>query len=415
MSIELLLIVGLLVIFVLPILTDINVGIVAFIVAICLGGFVLGLTPGQILAGFPAQMFILIVGVTLLLAIAEKNGTVDWIVFSMLSLAKGRLIYLPILLFLTAFITSSLGPGAAPVLFVIGAGLIGRFGLNPLLIAAMVIHGTQSGAYSPIAPSGIVISQLAGEQAITYEAWPMYLAVVAFHFVLGAAAFVLLGGMKLKATAFTEGFDMTMPEESSDLTRILTLLGFAGLLLAVIVFGIHLGFAAIVIAFLLLIVSPKSLRKEAVNNVAWPIVLVITGVLTYVSMIQQAGAIEWLADYAGSLGSESLVALVLCYLVSVVTGVASTIGTIGMLVPLSAPLLHDGVIEGTGLLTAMAVSAAVSDISPFSTWGALFLASVAAVTDRDKTLRAQLIYTGVMVSVMPLIAWVLFVELALVS
>ena len=151
MPIELILILGLLVIFILPILTDLNVGIVAFVVAMCLGHLWLGLSARDILQGFPTQMFILIVGVTLLLAIAERNGTIDWVVTSLLSLAKGRLYYLPILLFVTAFITSSLGPGAAPVLFVIGAGLIGKFGLNPLLIAAMVIHGTQSGAYSPIA------------------------------------------------------------------------------------------------------------------------------------------------------------------------------------------------------------------------------------------------------------------------
>ncbi len=409
MSIELILILGLLVIFVVPVLTDINVGIVAFIVAVCMGGFLLELSPQAILQGFPAQMFVLIVGVTLLLAIAESNGTVDWIVGAMLSLAKGRLLFLPVVLFVTAMLTSSLGPGAAPVLFVIGAGLISRYGLNPLLVAAMVIHGTQSGAYSPIAPYGIVISQLAAEQGILYQPWPLYFAVVVFHLALGVAAFLLLGGAKLRTAKLASGLEFSAAADSPGMIRHLTLAGFAGLLLAVIVFGAHLGFAAMGIAFLLLIVSPKQTRKEAVNGVAWPIVLVITGVLTYVNLLQQAGAIEWLAAHAGAIGGAPLVALLLCYLVSIVTGVASTIGTIGMLVPLSAPLLESGVLNGTGLLTGMAVSAAVSDISPFSTWGALFLASVAAVTDRDKVLKSQLLYTAVMVTTMPLVAWFLFI------
>ena len=68
MTIELLLILGLLVIFILPIMTDINVGIVAFVVAMCLGSIALNLSPRDILQGFPAQMFVLIVGITLLLA-----------------------------------------------------------------------------------------------------------------------------------------------------------------------------------------------------------------------------------------------------------------------------------------------------------------------------------------------------------
>ena len=413
MPIELILILGLLVIFILPMLTDLNVGIVAFVVAMCLGNLVLDLSTKEILQGFPTQMFVLIVGVTLLLAIAEQNGTIDWVVTSLLSLAKGKLFYLPILLFITAFVTSSLGPGAAPVLFVIGAGLIGKFGLNPLLIAAMVIHGTQSGAYSPIAPYGIVIQQLAADQAISYEPWPMYFAVVGFHIVLAAAAFTLLGGRALRGKVFNDGVATEMPEDSSKNIRIVTLLGFAALLLAVVGFGIHLGFATMIISFFLLLASPRRIRNEAVSRVAWPIVLVITGVLTYVSMIQEAGAISWLAGQTDVLGSASLVGLLLCYLVSVITGVASTIGTIGMLVPLSAPLIVSGDLDGTGLLTAMAISAAISDISPFSTWGALFLASVASVTDRDSVLKKQLIYTGVLVITMPFVAWLLFVVVGL--
>ena len=413
MTIELLLILGLLFIFILPIMTDINVGIVAFVVAMCLGSIALNLSPRDILQGFPAQMFVLIVGITLLLAIAERNGTIDWIVSSLMALARGRLYYLPLLLFLTAFITSSLGPGAAPVLFVIGAGLIGRFGLNPLLIAAMVIHGTQSGAYSPIAPYGIVINQLAEDLSITYDAWPMYAGVVAFHILLGAGAFFLLGGNKLKGQVFDAGLKTPIPADCPAYTRYITLGGFAALLTAVIGFGIHLGFAAMVIAFVLLMSSPKKVRGEAVANVAWPIILVITGVLTYVSMIQEAGAIDWLAGYANGVASPSIVGLMLCYLVSIITGVASTIGTIGMLVPLSAPLILAGDIDGTSLLAAMAVSAAISDISPFSTWGALFLASVASVTNREQVLRMQLIYTAVLVATLPLVAWGLFVVIGI--
>lgn len=413
MSTELLLILGLLVIFILPIITSVNVGIVAFVAAMVLGGLALGLEPRQILQGFPAQMFILIVGITLLLAIAQQNGTIDWIVNSLLSLAGGRLVLLPVLLFITAFVTSSLGPGAAPVLFVIGAGLIGRFKLNPLLIGALIIHGTQSGAYSPIAPYGIVINQLAQDQGIAYDPWHLYIAVVLFHFALAAVVFFLLGGRRLAGSSYDA--EITAPESPAGDTRLqyLTLAGFAALLTAVIGFGVHLGFATLIISFVLLLFSPVAVRNDAVRNIAWPIVLVITGVLTYVSMIQQAGAVDWLADHSGRIGDPSLVGLILCYLVSIITGVASTIGTIGMLVPLSAPLIATGGLDGTALLSAMAISAAVSDISPFSTWGALFLASVAAVTDRDLLLRKQLIYTAVMVTTLPLIAWLLFVVMGI--
>jgi len=410
MTPELLLIIGLAAIFIIPIATDLNVGVVAFVVAILLGTLVLGYSGKEILAGFPGQMFILIVGITLLVAIAQNNGTVDWIVLKLLSLAGGKLILLPWLLFITSFIASSLGPGAAPILFVIGAGFIKKFKLSPLLVAAMVIHGAQSGAYSPIAPYGVVINQLATDLSISYSPLSVYLGTVGFHMALVLAVFFLLGGYQLRGQRFVADDDIELSDvPNNSKLRYLTLAGFAALLISVIALKIHLGFAALIISFILLLFTAKEQRTESINNIAWPIVLVISGVLTYVHMIQKAGAIDWMANQVSQIGSPELIALFLCYLVSIVTGVASTMGTIGMLVPLSAPFIVSGDLEGTGLITAMAISAAISDISPFSTWGALFLATVASVVDKDAVLRSQLIYTAIAVCFLPALAWFLFV------
>jgi di/tricarboxylate transporter len=163
------------------------------------------------------------------------------------------------------------------------------------------------------------------------------------------------------------------------------------------------------IALVLLLTGPREDRQAAVGNIAWPVVLVIAGVLTYVGLLQHAGATDWLALQAKAMGSPLLMGLVLCFIVAVVTGVASTIGTIGILVPLSAPFVLAGDLEATGLLAAMAVSAAVSDISPYSTWGAMFLATAGQVLNRQEILQAQLKYTIVMVALMPILAWLVFV------
>ena len=413
MSPELLLIIGLTAIFIIPIITDLNVGVVAFVVAIIVGTQLLGYSSKEILAGFPGQMFVLMVGITLLLSIAQNNGTIDWLVLQLMNLAGGRLVLLPIVLFVTAFITSSLGPAAAPILFVIGVGFIARFNLNPLLVAAMVIHGAQSGGYSPIAPYGVVIQQLAADSSIEYSPVAVYVGVTGFHFVLAAVVFFAFGGYALRGQRFETGTNSSihLQDTSSARIRNLTLFGFVLLLASVVFLGVNLGFAAMSIAFGLLLVSDKKARTESINGIAWPIVLVICGVLTYVNMLQEAGAIDWLAMQVSTLGSANVIGLLLCLIVAVVTGVASTIGTIGMLVPLSAPFIVSGQLDGTGLLTAMAISAAVTDVSPFSTWGALFLATASSVVDKESLLRKQLIYTAVVVCTLPVIAWFVFVIL----
>ena len=77
--------------------------------------------------------------------------------------------------------------------------------------------------------------------------------------------------------------------------------------------------------------------------------------------------------------------------------------------PLASPFVLAGDLQASSLLTAMSVSAAVSDISPFSTWGAMFLAAASQVLDRQEIFRAQLKYTLYMVTIMPIIAWSIFV------
>lgn len=410
MPTELYLLLILLLIFVVPMVLDVNVGVVAFVAAFGAATWLLDAGTAQIVAGFPTQMFILMVGVTLLLAIAQSNGTIDWVVNQLLRLSGGRLVLLPWVLFITAYLTSSLGPTAAPVLFVIGVGFLARFDINPLLIAVMIIHGAQAGAYSPIAPYGVVIQQLANDLGVVYSPVSVFVGVSVFHFVLAVLVFLLLGGMRLYGQRYATGeaFSASAGGNASPV-QLLTLVGFVVFLVAVVGFGAHLGFTAMSVALLLMLVGDNQLRTAAVNQVAWPIVLVICGVLTYVNLIQAAGAIDWLAIRVSDIGSSHLVGLVLSYIVALVTGVASTIGTIGMLIPLSAPFVVSGELDGTGLITAMAISAAVSDVSPFSTWGALFLATAAAVVERNKMLRMQLVYTGAVVSVLPLIAWWLFV------
>jgi hypothetical protein len=75
-----------------------------------------------------------------------------------------------------------------------------------------------------------------------------------------------------------------------------------------------------------------------------------------------------------------------------------------MLLPLSSPLLLAGELEVTALLSLVAISAAVTDISPLSPLGAMFLASCTGM-NRDRIFRQMLLYTTVMIVAVPVIVW----------
>lgn len=60
------------------------------------------------------------------------------------------------------------------------------------------------------------------------------------------------------------------------------------------------------------------------------------------------------------------------------------------------------------MVAALAVSATVMDVSPFSTNGALVLASAPDV-DRERFFRQLMVYGGVMLAVVPAVVWLVLV------
>ena len=81
MPLELASILVLVAVFLVATLLPVNMGALAFVAVFAFGGLVVGEeVPDEVLADFPADLFIILVGVTYLFAIAKNNGTVDWLV-----------------------------------------------------------------------------------------------------------------------------------------------------------------------------------------------------------------------------------------------------------------------------------------------------------------------------------------------
>ena len=85
-------------IFVIGTLRPINMGLLGIIAAFIVGTAV-GVAEDDIFAGFPGDLFIILVGVTYLFAIANNNGTVDWLVHAAVRAVGGRVALIPWVMF----------------------------------------------------------------------------------------------------------------------------------------------------------------------------------------------------------------------------------------------------------------------------------------------------------------------------
>ena len=410
MPVELILILLLLAAFYIAIQYNINIGIVALIFAFLAGLSLTELDVRGIIDGFPTNVFFLLLGLTLLLGAATENGAIKWLVSKLLLLLGNRLIILPWALFLCGLVGGSFGPLIAPVLFVIGLGIARQVQCSPLLMGVMIAHGQQAGLYSPVAPYGAVFQTLLPDMGDAYNPMLVYAVVVAFNTVIAGVAFVALGGRQLAGKSFDRALLEQIAAEAGTLTfaRAATLMSFILLLGSALVSSGSIGVAALFLAFCLMMIAPKDERDKPLNHVPWSVLVIVIGVLTYMHVMQEAGAIAWLAAQIQKLGSPTIAALMLNFMSAIATALTSTFGTFGVLIPLSGPFIAAGGVQPTTLLAAIGVSASVTDISPFSVLGAMFLGAAEGL-DRQQLLRQMLKYVFVMMLTVPIIAWLVLI------
>src|SRR5262245_39176397 len=90
--------------------TRVNVGIPAVALAWLLGLFFLGGKPEAVTALFPASLFLTLLGVTLLFAAADANGTLSRAADQSIRAARGDRRIVPALIFFIALVLSASGP-----------------------------------------------------------------------------------------------------------------------------------------------------------------------------------------------------------------------------------------------------------------------------------------------------------------
>ena len=443
--------------FVLATVLPINMGVIAFVGAFLVGTLVAGMNAKAIMGGFPADLFLTLVGITYLFALAQNNGTIDWLVKLAVRAVRGRIAAIPWIMFAIAALLTSVGavsPAAVAIIAPIALGFAAKYGINPLLMGLMVVHGAQGGGFSPISIYGGITNKIVAKAGLPLSEMTTMLASLGVNLAVSLLLFFLLGGMKLlrqKADAsgampavqrvahgqggaqvygdaegesFSEERRTASPDDDSLMNaasaapaetgshtyRIATVVGLLALAVLTLFFKQDIGFVSISIGLLLTLMAPN-LQKRALGQVSWPEIMLIVGVSTYVGVMDKMGTIDFVGHSVAGLTSPMMAALLLCFVGAVVSAFASSTAVLGSLIPLAVPFLQgEAGVSAIGFIAAMAVSSTIVDVSPFSTNGALVLANAKGI-DRDVFFRQLMMYGAIVTVVAPVVVWLLFVVL----
>jgi len=424
-------IIALVALFVVGTVLPINMGALAYVAAWLVGMYSLDMTEKEIVAGVSGDLILTIIGVTYLFAIARNNGTIDLIVRTAVRGVGGRVVLIPWVMFAVTAVLTGVGavsPAACAIIGPIALGFAGRYGISPLLMGMLVVHGAQAGGFSPISIYGAITNSVMKDAGLPNSEITIFLASLVVNAILAVILFVALGGRKLIGqrvdpddAGISEsdddqprgsggaggGVDTTAPTTTASgvqVQQILTLVAFLGVATVALAFDKNIGFVAITAAVVLSMLSGSE-HKDAVKQIAWPTVLLVAGVSTYAFILEEAGSPEFVGNWAAGLGVAAIGALVLCYVGGVVSAFASSTALLPVIIPIGLPLIADGGISAGLFVAALAVSSTIVDVSPFSTNGALMLANKPDTIDEQVYYKQILTYSVMVVVVGPLLVW----------
>jgi di/tricarboxylate transporter len=400
--------IALLVAIVLSMATRLNVGVLAMAFAWLIGTYVADWRVEQVAAGFPSSLFLTLTGVTLLFALAEANGTLERLAHRAVGLAHGRTRLIPVLLFLIAFLLSSVGPGAIttvalliPMAMAVGT----RAGVPRFLTALAVANGANAGNLSPISAIGIVANTKMAEVGLGGHDGKVWLTNFLAHVMVMAGAYVLLGGWKLAPKAAGEGAGAAEPFERRHWLTVAVI----GIWIAGVVgFQLSVGLAAFLAASVLVLFSLAD-EGAAMKRVPWGVIVMVCGVTVLISVLEKTGGMDLFTSLLAALASPATVNGVVAFVTGLISSWSSTAGVVLPAFLPTVPGLVEKVGGGDPLAVALSINvgSAMVDVSPLSTLGALCVATVADAADA-RVLFRQLLIWGLSMSIVAALLCQLF-------
>lgn len=369
----------------------VNIGMVSMAFAFVTGHFLVGLSPADIVTGWPLNLFFMLLAMTLLFGIARANGTLGLIARKAVEVTRGRKKLIPPVFFLLSGVLAAMGAGNIAVcalVLPIAMTLSSKQAISPLLMATMVIAGANAGGLSPIAPTGIIGVTLAEEAGLEDIGMAVFYKQIIGQTILAAVLYFFLKGHRLESIS---DYEETPASESFNRIQKVTVAVFM-LVVAGIVFGrLDIGLTAVTGAAILLLLGASD-ERTAIASVPWSTIILVCGVGMLVRVAERADGIEIMARFLNRFMHAGTAAPVM----AVIGGILSIVSSAsGVVMPTLIPAVP-GIVRGIGgdatqIVSAIIMGAHVVTNSPISTLGALAVASAGEGIDRDRLFKNLLL------------------------
>ncbi|MCC7043600.1 MAG: C4-dicarboxylate ABC transporter [Acidobacteria bacterium] len=390
--------IALLVAIVLSCTSRINVGLLAIAFAWLIGTGPAGWRADQVMAGFPASLFITLTGVTLLFGLAEVNGTLERLARRVIRWSGGHPRVVPIVFFLAAGLLSSVGPGAisAVALLIPLAMAIGvQAGVPRVLTALMVANGANAGNLSPISAVGIIANSRMAEAGLGQHEFRVWFANFAAHLLVATAAWFLFRRADEPPAPADTAAARTGAADSDVLSpaQRLTALIITAWIIGVVGFELNVGLAAFAAASILIVIGHGD-EATAIKRIPWSVILMVCGVTVLIGVLEKTGGLDLFTSLLAAIATPVTINGTIAFVSGLISSWSSTSGVVLPAFLPTVPGLVEQLGGGNPLAIALSINVGASmvDVSPLSTIGALCVATVTDAVAARRLFRLLLIW-----------------------
>jgi len=383
---------ALLVAIVLSCTSRINVGVLSAAFAWLIATYAAGWKIDQITAGFPSSLFLTLVGVTLLFALAEMNGALERVASRAVRLAGGNPRLIPVVFFLAAGVLSSVGPGAVstvalliPVAMAVGV----RAGVSRLLTALMIANGANAGNLSPVSAVGVIANSRMAQVGLGGHEGKVWVANFVAHALVAAVAYLLFRPRAQSANAAPAD---PIDDRFTGRQRV-TLLVITLWIIGVVGFQLNVGMAAFTAAALVIVTGAGD-ETAAFRRIPWGVIIMVTGVTLLIAVLEKTGGMDLFTALLAKLAAPATLNGTIAFVTGLISSWSSTSGVVLPAFLPTAPGLVARVGGGNPLAVALSINvgSALVDVSPLSTLGALCVATVTDPIEARALFRQLLIW-----------------------
>lgn len=370
---------------------NVNMGLIAFVLAAIICGFILGIKPRQFYTWWPTNIMIQIIGVTFFFGYVSETGAIQAIASRMLYVVRNKMALIPFVFLVLPGVLGFVGVnpmGINALCLPIVASICMYTNLSPLFLFFCYGCGSTIGLVSPLGSAGIVaggmLTGAVGPEIAGAIMPRVYLNNVIFGLVCFVIIYLIFRGWRLKIGSEYLADFMKKPAPVTRDQKITLILMLIAILIFIIpgIFGITLlnnaldvGWVYLLAGVVCALFKLADLRKVISTRIPWGIILLVGGFTILLSIVSNSGGVELIGNYVSNNVSNNVIAPV-AGLLGGITGLFSdSIGVVfPIFIPIGAGIMSAGVaVAPTALFSSIIIGTLCTGCAPFSTGGAMLL------------------------------------------